>query len=342
VEKVTEEILEGISGRKKAALLLGVLRGDVAKNVIQHLTKEEREDLTSEIMRLGDYSHKIVEAVLRDYIDFMEGGGFDVLKRGARYAFQLLEGSLPSDEIEEMMGRIRSNTIRPFDTLKRIRDVSPILTYLHSEDPQTIAVIISYMKPSQAAEVLESLPDEKQVEVALGIANIDQTNKEVLLKVEEHLNNKLQNLITDEQNQTDGVKTLVNILNNVKRSTEKYLFEQFDDIDAELSRTVKDNMFVFEDILKLDERDLQQVVNKITDNELVARALKIASEELKEKFYAAMSEGRRALIADADEGMGRVKLAEAEEAQQKIANLVKELDKQGKIYIQRGDEDVIV
>jgi flagellar motor switch protein FliG len=198
------------------------------------------------------------------------------------------------------------------------------------------------MKPSQGAEVLESLPEGKMIEVALGIANMDQTNKEVLLKVENHLNKQLQNLISNEQNQTDGIKTLVNILNNVKRSTEKYLFDQFDDVDPEMSKIIKDNMFVFEDIIKLDNRSLQKVVNKITDNEIIAKSLKIASEELKERIMQSMSEGRKALVKDADEGLGGIKVAEAEDAQQQIANMVKEMEKNGEIVIQRGDDDVIV
>jgi flagellar motor switch protein FliG len=339
---MSENPAEGLKGKTKAALLLGILPDETSRQVIGYLDTIEKEVLTKEITDLPKFDYAVVEAVLKEYIDFMGGGGFDVLKRGAEYAVKILEGSVPTDEIEEMMGRIRSNNIRPFDSLKRIRDVSPILQYLHNEDPQTIAVIASHMKPSQGAEVLESLPEGKMIEVALGIANMDQTNKEVLLKVENHLNKQLQNLISNEQNQTDGIKTLVNILNNVKRSTEKYLFDQFDDVDPEMSKIIKDNMFVFEDIIKLDNRSLQKVVNKITDNEIIAKSLKIASEELKERIMQSMSEGRKALVKDADEGLGGIKVAEAEDAQQQIANMVKEMEKNGEIVIQRGDDDVIV
>lgn len=339
---MSENTLEGLRGRTKAALLLGILSENAAMKVVAHLDNNEKEIMSKEITDLPAFDPEITEAVVSEFLEYMGGGGFDVLKRGAEYAVKLLEGSVPSEEIEEIMSRIHSTSIRPFDSLKRIRDVTPILTYLQSEDPQTIAVIVSYMKPSQAAEVLESLPEDKMTEVALGIAGMDQTNKEILLRVENHLNRKLQNLITNEQSQTDGVKTLVNILNNVKRSTEKYLFEKFDEVDQVLSEEIKNNMFVFENIVTLDRRSLETVIQQCTDNEMIAKALKIASEELKEMFYQSMSEGRKKLVADAEEGLGRIKLTDAEEAQQKIASLVKDLEKDGKIVISRGENDVVI
>lgn len=339
---MSESVNSGLRGKTKAAMLLGYLPDDVARIVVRKLDSIEKEILTREITNLPSFDVTVAEEVLREYVDYMGGGGIDVLKRGAEYAMKLLEGSVPNDEIEEMMQRIHSSNVRPFDSLKRIRDVGPILTYLQNEDPQTIAVIASHMKPSQAAELLQSLDYEKMVDVSMGIANMEHTNKDVLLKIESHLNKRLQNLISSEQNSTDGVKTLVNILNNVKRATEKQLFERLDEVDFDLSKTIKDSMFVFEDMVKLGDRELQKVVNKITDYELIAKALKIAPEELKEKFYLAMPENRRALVKDADEGLGRIRQSDVEEAQQQIANTVKELEKTGEIVLQRGEEDVII
>lgn len=335
-------LINDIRGRTRAAILLGFFPPDTSKMIVNHLDTYEREILLKEITNMPKYDGEIVEMIVMDYLGFIKGNNMGVYSSGAEFAMKLLEGAVPDEELEEMMGRIYSNNARPFDTLKRIKDVGPLLTFLQGEDAQTIAVIASHMKPSQAAELIESLPEEKMVEVSIGVANMEQTNKDILMKIEKHLNKKLENFITEDQNQTDGIKTLVNILNNVNRGTEKALFEELDKVDEELSKEVKDNMFVFEDMVKLDNQQLQVVLNKITDNELIAKALRLAPEELKEKFKNCMSQGRKDMVEDEDEGLGKMRMSDVEEAQQSIANIVKELEKAGDIVISRGDDEVII
>ena len=330
-----------LAGSLRAALIISFLPEETSRMVLEHLDVIEREYITRELIELPYFEPEVVESIMREYMEYMDGEGYDLLKRGADYVVKLLQGS-NSEQIEEMMSRIHNPASRPFDSLKRIRDVTPILAYLHNEDPQTIAVIASHMKPSQAAELLQSLPEEKMIEVAVGIATMEQTNKEVLSQVETHLNRKLQNLISNEQSQTDGVKTLVNILNNVKRNTEKTLFERLEEVDADLTKTIKDNMFVFEDIVKLPQRSLQTLVAKITDSEMIAKALKTAPEELKEKFYAAMSKDRKLMIEDAAEGLGPLRISDVEDAQQKIAAYVKDMEASGEIVLSRGEDDAII
>jgi flagellar motor switch protein FliG len=280
---------------------------------------------------------------MTEFLEFIKGNNYGVINSGTEYAMKLLEGSsIPDEEMEEMIGRIYTTNSKPFDSLKRIRDVGPLMTFLGNEDPQTIAVVASYMKGPQAAELIESLPSGKMTEVAMAIAKMDQTNRDVLIRIENHLNKKLENFITDDSSATDGVKTLVNILNNVTRHTERALFDHLEQKDEDLSKIIKDSMFVFEDIIKLDAMSLQIVINKITENELIAMALKTATEEMKERFYQAMTEGRKRLVDDATEGLRQVKRTDAEEAQQKVANIVKELEKNKEIVIQRGEDDVII
>lgn len=339
---MNEEILKDLRGRTKASILLGFLPMNASQKVVSYLDNLEKEILIKEITNMQKFDVKIIEAILKEYISYIKGNNYGVIKNGAEYAMKLLEGAVPKNELEEMMGRIYSNNARPLDSLKKIRDVGPLFTFLQSEDPQTIAVIVSHMKPSQGAELLQNLPEEKMVKVSIAIANMDQTNKDVLARIEKHLNKKLETFITDESNETDGIKTLVNILNNVSRSTEKNLFERLDKMNAELSKIVKDNMFVFEDIVKLNNISLQKVVNEVTDNELIALALRGASEEMKERFFKAMPDGRKALVKDADEGLIQVRKTDSEEAQQKIANIVKMLEKKKEIIVQRGEEDVII
>lgn len=330
-----------MGGLLKAALIISFLPEETARLVLEQMDVSEQEYITRELIEFPYFEPEIVEQVIKEYLEYMDGAGFGALKRGADYVVKLLQGR-SSEQLEEMMGRIHTPTTRPFDSLKRIRDVTPILAYLHNEDPQTIAVIASHMKPSQGAELLQSLPEDKMIEVAIGIATMEQTNKEVLAQVETHLNRKLQNLTSNEQNQADGVKTLVSILNNVKRNTEKTLFERLEEIDADLAKTIKDNMFIFEDIIKLPQRSLQQVVAKISDNDLIAKALKTATEELKEKFYSAMSKDRKLMVEDAAEGLGPLRMSDVEEAQQKIAAQVKDMEASGEIVISRGEDDQII
>jgi len=339
---LSDSTLNEVRGKTKAAILLGFLPLETSRKVINYLDNDAKEVLTKELTTMPKFDSIVVEAVVREYIGFLKGNSLGVVNSGAEYAMKLLKDAIPDEELEEIMGRVYTNNVRPFGTLAKMRDIGALVTFLQGEDPQTIAVVASYLKAPQSAELLQSLPEEKMVDVAMGIANMEKTNKEYLLKIEKLLNKKLESFITDEQSQTDGVKTLVNILNNVPRSVEKTLFDHLDKEDEELSKTIKDNMFVFEDIIKLDNMSLSKVVNNITNNDLIAMALRVAREELKEKFYQCMSEGRRRLVVDADEGLGRVRLSDVEEAQQKISHTVKDLEKSGEIIISRGDDDVIL
>ena len=337
-----EDLLKDLRGRTRAAVLLGFLPIDVSQKIVSMLDTLEKEILIKEVTNMPALETEVIEAILMEFLTFIKGKNYGMLNSGAEYAKKLLEGQVPESELEEMIGRIYSNNARPFDSLKRIRDVGPLLTFLSSEDPQTIAVVVSHMKPSQGAELIQSLPADKMTEVAVAVAKMDQTNRDVLIRIEKHLNKKLENFTNDESNTTDGVKTLVNILNNVNRQTERSLFDRLDVIDEKLSKNIKDSMFVFEDMVKLDNMSLQKVINKITDNEVIAMALKTAPEELKEKFYQSMAEGRRRLLDDASEGLRQVRRSDAEEAQQKIAQIVKELEKNKEIVISRGEDDVIL
>lgn len=340
-EDILEELLKNLRGRTRAAVLLGFLPVEVSRKIVSMLDTLEKEIIIKEVTNMPALETDVIEAVLIEFLTFIKGSNIGLIKSGAQAAEELLKGH-PDEEIQELIGRIYSNNARPFDSLKRIRDVGPLLTFLSSEDPQTIAVVVSHMKPSQGAELIQSLPPDKMADVAIAVAKMDQTNRDVLIRIEKHLNKKLENFITDESNTTDGIKTLVNILNNVNRHTERSLFDRLDVIDEKLSKNIKDNMFVFEDMVKLDNMSLQKVINKITDNELIAMALKTAPEELKEKFYQCMAEGRRRLLDDAAEGLRQVRRSDAEEAQQKIAQIVKELEKNKEIVISRGEDDVIL
>lgn len=335
-------VYDELRGRTKAAILLGFLPVETAQKIVAELDTLEKEILLKEVTNMQSYDGEVIEKVLVEFLNFVKGSNYRVMNGGTEYAMKLLEGAMPEKEVQDMMSKIYINNVRPFDSLKRIRDVGPLITFLSNEDPQTIAVVASHIKPTQAAELIESLSPEKMSEVAMAIAKLEQTNKEVLIKIEKHLNKKLESFNTEDSTRTDGIKTLVGILNNVNRYTEKTLFDRLEEKNDELAKKIKQNMFVFEDIVTLDNLSLQKVLAKITDQTLIATALKSTTEEMKEKFYSCMAQKRKEILEDASENLGAIRKSDVEEAQQKIATIVKDMEKANEIVLQRGEEDVIL
>ena len=333
-----------IKGRAKAAMLLGFFPDQTAKRIIRMLTTEEKDILADEITRIEKYNIDVIQEVVEEYLRFMNGTGLDTYRKGEDFAKSLFAGEMmdEDDDTKEPVKRIYSKEIEPFGNLKRLKDVRSILTFLNNEDSQTIAIIASFMKENMAAELLESLNDETRLEVAVAIAKMDPADKDTLIEIEEYINKKLANLSPSEMDAKDGVQSIVKMLNYVKRNTESKLLEQLNAHDPELAKQIKDKMFVFEDIVVLDKRSIQTLVSAITDNELIAKALRIASEELKEAFYTNMAQAKKALVDDINDGLVGLKRSDCEEAQKIIADKVKELADQDKITLVRGEEDIIV
>ncbi|WP_336770275.1 flagellar motor switch protein FliG [Bacillus bombysepticus] len=336
-----ENALAGVKGRTKAAILLAFLPREVARQIGEYLDPLEIEIIGKEMLSIEETDPAIMEAVLQEFVSYMKGDNYGNVRGGIQGVVEIFGESLGAATFDEILKRIYRSNSRPFDSLKKFTDIGPLLTFLHTEDPQTIAIVVMHMKPSLGAQLVEGLSERKRYQVFRRLARMDQANKDILEKLENHLESKLETYMGEESTQTDGVKILVNILNNVPRSTERSFFDRLDSEDGKLAETIRNNMFVFEDIVKLDMFMLQKVVSSVDNNELLAKALKLAKEEIKEKFLAAMPDKRRAIIMDVSDGL-MTKRSEAEEAQQTIANIVKELEKKGEIAIQRGDEDVIL
>ena len=336
-----ENSLLELKGTDKAVILIGLLPDDVKKNIIHGLDKDEKLELARKIKEAKDYTEEEVQFVMLDYIKYMNQQTLGVA--GSKEAiYNLFKDTMDEDEMEQWMYRLYHNEAMPFETIKKLTDVKPLITILQKEDPQTIAIVASFLKPPQASQLLQALPPEKMAKVAHSIAQLDQPNQDVLSQLEEEINKMLNMFVSDGQNQTDGIKTLVDIINNVPRSTEKLIFTYLDEVDNDLSEEVRNKLFVFEDIAKLEVRDVMSIVNEVTEDVVIAKALRSAPEELKVLFYNAMSEGRRERVEDADAVIGKIKLQDVEEAQQEISNIAKELEKSGKITVSRGEDDVIL
>lgn len=333
-----------LTGKERAAVLMGFLPINAAREVMKLLSMSEKKELSKAIakLRVEDFPVVIEESVLQ-YINFLKGNGQGVIKGGLERVVELLEGNVSKEELDSILKNLHSDNKTPFEFLKAIKDVGPLMTLLASEEPQLIAVVATHLKHSLAAELLSSLPREKMRDVAEGIAMMEQPNPAVLTKIEKYLSERLSGFnFQDAANETNSIKNIVSILNNVTRSTERTLFESLEEKNPELAKKIKDNLFVFEDIVKLDARSLQKVLATITDNELIAKAMKTASKELQEKIMAVLPEGRKKILDNEMEGMGPIRRADSEEAQQKIANTIKELERKKEIVIVRGDGDVIL
>lgn len=250
--------------------------------------------------------------------------------------------NMPEDELEKLLEDLWYNKDNPFEFLNSLTDLEPLLTVLNDESPQTIAIIASYIKPQLASQLIERLPDHKRVETVMGIAKLEQVDGELINQIGDLLKSKLNNMAFNAINKTDGLKTIVNILNNVSRGVEKTVFQKLDEMDYELSEKIKENMFVFEDLLGLEDLALRRVLEEITDNGVIAKALKIAKEEIKEKLFTCMSSNRKEMILEELDGLGPLKMTDAEKAQQTITDTVKKLEKEGRIIVQRGEDDVLI
>ncbi|MDC2865756.1 MULTISPECIES: flagellar motor switch protein FliG [unclassified Bacillus (in: firmicutes)] len=334
-------MIEGISSKEKAAILVRMLEEDVATKIIEYMNEEEKEVLLREIAKFRMYNPETLENVLGEFLYELNVKELNLVTPDKEYIRRIFK-NMREEELEKLLEDLWYNKDNPFEFLNSLTDLEPLLTVLNDESPQTIAIIASYIKPQLASRLIERLPDYKRVETVMGIAKLEQVDSDLIAQIGDLLKSKLNMMAFSAINKTDGLKTIVNILNNVSRGVEKAVFEKLDDIDYELSEKIKENMFVFEDLLRLDDIAMRRVLEEITDNGLIAKALKIAKEEIKEKFFTCMSSNRKDMILEELDGIGPLKVTDAEKAQQTITSTVKKLEKEGRIVVQRGEEDVLI
>jgi flagellar motor switch protein FliG len=266
--------------------------------------------------------------------DYISEGGLD-------YARSLLERALGPERANDVMSRLSSSIqVSPFEFLRRT-DAGQIHNVIANEHPQTMALIMAYLPSDTTAQVLSTLPAELQSEVAMRIAIMDRTAPEVIREIERVLEKKLSSVLNQDFTAAGGIKALVDVLNHVDRSTERTIFESLDEQNPELADEVRKLMFVFEDVMLLDDRSVQQVLREV-DNKELALALKGTSGEVQDKIFKNMSERAAANIKEELEYMGPVRLKQVEEAQQKIVAIIRRLEESGQVVIVRGGEDELV
>ncbi len=331
---------EKISGLQKAAILLISLGPEKSANVFKHLKEEEIEELTLEIANTRSVSPQIKEQIINEFYEVCLAQQY-IAEGGIGYAKELLEKALGSDKANDVLNKLTSSIqVKPFEFVRKT-DASQLLSFIQDEHPQTIALILSYLGPTQCSAIISALSPELQADVAKRIATMDRTSPDVIKEVEKILESKLANLVNQDYTIIGGVDHVVEILNNVDRGTEKHIMETLEIEDPELADEIRKKMFVFEDILLLDDRAIQRVLRDVDNNDL-SISLKGSNEEVQNAIFNNMSKRLATMIKEDMEFMGPVRMKDVEEAQQKIVNTIRKLEDSGEIVISRGGGDEII
>jgi len=329
-------------GLSKAAVLLLCIGPDSASTILRHMSRELVEDLTREVASLGNVSSEVRERVLNDFYHLALAKHY-AAEGGLAYARSVLEKALPRDDAGRVMEQIEHSVYKqPFSFLQKAENEN-LLTFMQDEHPQTIAMILAHLPSGKGSEILSGLPQAKQVEVVTRVANMEQTNPEVIREVEQGLADRLSGVMTQQFQKVGGVDAVAEMLNLSDRSTEKGILEALEAEDPDLVEQIRRLMFVFEDILLVDDKGIQAVLKEI-DNEELTLALKTASDEMKEKIFNNMSERASLLVKEDMEYMGPVRLSDVEQAQQRIVDIVRRLEDAGEIILagRGGESEVIV
>jgi flagellar motor switch protein FliG len=329
-----------MTGRQKAAILLVSLGADASAAVFKHLRQDEIDELTLEIAGIGHIAPDRKTAVVEEFYETAMAQEY-ISEGGLEYARQVLEKALGGSKADEVMNRLSSSIqVSPFEFLRRT-DSSQILNVIANEHPQTVALILAYLPADTAAQVISALPDDLQADVAMRIALMDRTAPEVIREIERVLERKLSSVINQDFTSAGGLRSLVDLLNQVDRTTERTILETLEEQNPELADEVRRLMFLFEDITLLDDRSIQQVLRDVDTKEL-ALALKGTPDEVQDAIFRNMSERAALNIKEDLEFMGPVRVKDVEEAQQKVVAVIRRLEEAGSIVIQRGGEEGLI
>lgn len=329
-----------IGGIQKAAILLITLGPERSAKIFKHLKEDEIEQLTLEIANTRSISPATKDQVLDEFYEICLAQQY-IAEGGIAYAKELLEKALGVDKAMDVISKLTASLqVRPFEFVRKT-DASQLLNFIQDEHPQTIALILSYLSSGQASTIISSLTPDKQADVAKRIAQMDRTSPDVIKEVEKVLERKLASLVNQDYTIVGGVDSIVEILNTVDRGTEKHIMETLEIEEPELADEIRRKMFVFEDILSLDDKSIQRVLREVDNNEL-AVALKGSNDEVQNVIFNNLSKRLAAMIKEDMEYMGPVRLKDVEEAQQRIVNIIRKLEDSSEIIISRGGGDEII
>ena len=334
------QVDDSLSGLQKAAILLIALGPEKSALIFKHLKEEEIEELTLEIANTRSITPSVKDDVVDEFYQVCLAQQY-IAEGGINYARELLEKSFGNDKAVDVISKLTASLqVKPFEFVRKT-DASQLFNFIQDEHPQTIALILSYLPASQAAQIVSALPPDRQADVAKRIAVMDRTSPDVIKEVEKVLESKLASLVNQDYTIIGGVDAVVEILNTVDRGTEKHIMETLEIEEPELADEIRKKMFVFEDILLLDDRAIQRVLRDVDNNDL-ATALKGANEQVQNAIFNNLSKRLATMIKEDMEFMGPVRMKDVEEAQQKIVSVIRKLEDSGEIVISRGGGDEII
>ncbi len=332
--------VNSLTGRQKVAIFLISLGGEISAKVMEQLREDEVEKIVFEIARIETIESELKDAVLQEFQELMMAQNF-ITTGGIDYARDVLEKTFGGQKATEVINRLTSSLqVRPFDFIRRT-DPGHLLNFIQQEHPQTIALILAYLEPNKASQILQNLPDEIQSDVARRIATMDRTSPDVLREVERVLEKKLSTISSEDYTAAGGVDSIVEILNLVDRQSERTIIESLEDEDPDLAEEIKKKMFIFEDIVMLDDRAIGIVLREVNTDEL-AKALKQVDAEVQDKIFKNMSKRAGSMLREEMEFMGPIRVKDVEEAQQKIVSIIRRLEEKGEIVIARSEEDELI
>lgn len=333
--------IKKISGVQKTAILLITLGPENASEIMKYLSEEEINKISFEIATISSVTVEERKSILHEFIEVNKAKEF-LLEGGFHYAKSVLSKVLGEDKAMQILDKIKEATdvYRPF-SIARKADSTQLLNIIIDEHPQTIALILCYLQPEKSAQILSSLPDELQNDVAYRVATIKTTSPYAVKEVEKVLEYKLSNFVKPESAIVGGIDSLVQILNRVDRNTERNITTNLENENKDLADKIRASMFIFEDIVILTSNDIQKVLRNVDQKEL-ALALKGSSDDLRQVIYSNLSRGAADNVREEIEYMGPVKLSDVEKAQQKIVGQIRRLDEQGEVIIVRGADDGII
>jgi flagellar motor switch protein FliG len=329
-----------LNGRQKAAHLLISLGPEKSAKIFKHLKEDELERITLEIANVRQTTSDQIWDIMREFYELCLANQY-IQQGGIAYAQEVLEKALGHERAMCIINRISSSLqVRPFDFVRQT-EPAQVLSFIQGEHPQTMALILAYLDSAKSSIILSALPPDRQVDVARRIALMNNTSPEVIKEVERVLERKLSSVVPQEVTSAGGIKSVVEILNRVDRGTEKTILEALEVQDPELAEEIKKLMFVFEDLVTLDDRSVQRILREVENQDLVL-ALKGASQEVTSKIFNNMSKRASDMLQEDIQYLGPVRLRDVEEAQQRIVNIIRKLEDTGEIVVARGGGDEII
>ncbi len=326
-----------LTGLNKAAVLLISLGPERAAGILKFFHEDKIKMISSEIANTLTLTKKTKDKVLDEFIDLSSDKFFS--NGGIEYVRELLEKTLGKEKTDEIM-RLFSSQHKPFGFINK-SDTRQIINFITDEHPQTIALILTYIDPEKAAAILNVLPPEIQSDIALRIATMERTSPEIIKEVEAVLEKRFSSILNNEFTSVGGVKDLVKILNMVDRGTEKGILTEMEQEDPELAEEIRKRLFLFEDIIHLDDNSIRKILREVDFKDL-AVALKGSNDDVAEVVFRNISKRAGEMLKEDIELLGPIRLREVEEKQQSIVKLIRKLDEDGEIILSRGGENAVI